>query len=707
MRQGLDQMVSSLFPALIGTSAIAALLVNAYAISLDITGVLPHLFYIPVILAAYYYTRRGVVFTIGLSVLYCGMLAILQPTQWTILIQGIERCVVFVVIAVVVSYLTILMQQEAEKSSSLSRIVESSNDAIIGKTPEGIITYWNTGAMHLYGYTAPEIIGKPVEILYPPARAAESRRLIEEIMHGRETGPHETEQVTKSGDRIHVVKSVSLIKSPDGNVTGISTIVHDITEQKLLRDEIRKSEERYRAFFTTSRDAVFMTSVEGTWLDFNDAALELFGFSSREELKEKKVREMYADNAERDAHIRKILEIGYTKEYPVKLRRKDGTLIDVVITSVALRDSAGAITSFQGTIRDMTEQLKSVRALQDSEVKFRTLADYTYDWEYWIDPERSIIYTTPSCERITGYSDTEYLKNPDLVNRIIHPEDRAVMTGHLSQFDTYDEQESFDIRILHRNGKIRWINHVCQPVFSADKKFLGRRVSNRDITDRKMVEMSLSLANRKLGMLSSITRHDILNQLMALKAFLELSKEIEKEPVLLGFIEKEEKAADVIQRQIEFTRYYEHIGVNAPEWQNAAETFLSAAAQLPLGSIRLTCTESDIEIYADPLIEKVFYNLIENSLRHGRTVTAISFSSNEQERGMVFTYRDDGAGIDTEIKAHLFQKGFGKHTGLGLFLIREILSITGISIQETGVPGEGVRFEIAVPKGMYRIVGNR
>jgi signal transduction histidine kinase len=276
------------------------------------------------------------------------------------------------------------------------------------------------------------------------------------------------------------------------------------------------------------------------------------------------------------------------------------------------------------------------------------------------------------------------------------------MAGHLSAFDAREEPEALDFRIIHRDGTIRWINHVCQPVFSADRRFLGRRVSNRDITDRKLVEMSLSLVNRKLGMLSSITRHDILNQIMALRGFLELSKEIEKDPVILGFVEKEINAANGIQRQIEFTRYYDHIGVKAPEWQNAAETFLSAAAQLPLGSITLTCTVSDIEVYADPLIEKVFYNLIENSLRHGGTVTAISFSSDERENGMTLTYRDDGAGIDPGSRAYLFQKGFGKHTGLGLFLIREILSITGISIHETGEPGKGVRFEITVPVGMFR-----
>ena len=114
---------------------------------------------------------------------------------------------------------------------------------------------------------------------------------------------------------------------------------------------------------------------------------------------------------------------------------------------------------------------------------------------------------------------------------------------------------------------------------------------------------------------------------------------------------------------------------------------------------------SGLEIFADPLIEKVFYNLIENSLRHGEHVTTIWFSSSETDAGLVISYRDDGVGITGEDKKKLFQRGFGKHTGLGLFLSREILSITGITIRETGEPGKGVCFEILVPKGTYRDTG--
>ena len=189
--------------------------------------------------------------------------------------------------------------------------------------------------------------------------------------------------------------------------------------------------------------------------------------------------------------------------------------------------------------------------------------------------------------------------------------------------------------------------------------------------------------------------------------YLELSKETVKDPVFLDYIAKEMDAAGAIERQIEFTRFYESIGVNAPQWQDVTERIRSAASQLNLEEITFDILIPPVQVYADALIEKVFYNLMENSLRHGGRVTRMSFSFEEEQNGAVITYRDDGEGISLEFKQKLFRRGFGKHTGLGLFLSREILSITGITITENGEPQKGVRFEIRVPKGSYRVTSTQ
>ncbi|MFH0968187.1 MAG: ATP-binding protein [Methanobacteriota archaeon] len=204
-------------------------------------------------------------------------------------------------------------------------------------------------------------------------------------------------------------------------------------------------------------------------------------------------------------------------------------------------------------------------------------------------------------------------------------------------------------------------------------------------------------------MLSSITRHDILNQLMVLRNYLELSKEDEKNPEILEYMEKEDKAAEAIENQITFTKYYQDIGIEAPAWQQVDEYIRTSVIELRIIDIPVDVSFLDLEIYADHLIQKVFYNLMENSLRHGEEITRIVFSFQETESGGMIIYEDDGVGISDEDKKQLFRRGFGKHTGLGLFLSREILSITGIKIQETGKPGQGVRFEILIPQGKYRM----
>lgn len=127
------------------------------------------------------------------------------------------------------------------------------------------------------------------------------------------------------------------------------------------------------------------------------------------------------------------------------------------------------------------------QALRASEERYRTVADFTHDWEYWTGESGRLLYISPSCERITGYSAQEFLENPDLVTRIIHPDDLAAVEQH-DRDRTDTATRSLDYRILHRNGEVRWIGHVCQPVYTQDGKPLGWRASNRDITHRKRAE---------------------------------------------------------------------------------------------------------------------------------------------------------------------------------------------------------------------------
>lgn len=227
-----------------------------------------------------------------------------------------------------------------------------------------------------------------------------------------------------------------------------------------------------------------------------------------------------------------------------------------------------------------------------------------------------------------------------------------------------------------------------------------------DISDIKMAQDALQLANKKLNLLSEITRHDIRNKLTVMGGYLDLLKERPSEAQHSMYVRKMKDTVTVIGENIEFTRLYQNLGIVAPAWQNVHQVFFNACSHVDIKKIRVQSDTKGYEIYADPLLERVFYNLVENAILHGNHVTLVRISARESEFGLIISLEDNGIGIPVPDKVRIFTKGFGKNTGLGLFLAKEILSITHITIQETGEYRHGARFEMHLPREMYRIAKN-
>jgi signal transduction histidine kinase len=227
-----------------------------------------------------------------------------------------------------------------------------------------------------------------------------------------------------------------------------------------------------------------------------------------------------------------------------------------------------------------------------------------------------------------------------------------------------------------------------------------------EIRERKGMEQAVLSANTKLQLLNDITRHDIINSLTGLFLLLNRSESKVRDTELLSEIRKEKEIADLIHRQIAFTRDYQEIGLRKPEWQNVEDIITKAWIGHKIGSVRIDSQIHGLEIFADLLLEKVFYNLIDNASRYGGpAMTTIRFTTHREGDSMVIVCEDDGLGVPEEARKNLFRRGFGKNTGYGLFMIREILSISGLTITENSKPGSGARFEILVPKGLYRCTG--
>ena len=251
--------------------------------------------------------------------------------------------------------------------------------------------------------------------------------------------------------------------------------------------------------------------------------------------------------------------------------------------------------------------------------------------------------------------------------------------------------------------KPRYFDVLVMPIGERMANSSGHLFLFRDVTDRKQSELALASAHKKINLLSSITLHDISNKLHVVQNYLELTLMNAKDPVQIDYINRQEMAVQAIREQIEFSRDYQHIGVEAPVWQNMSACVTRTRQQVDSKNVTVTCTTGTMEVFADPMLEKVCYNLLDNAFKYGgQRLSAITVSAQQSGNDMLIIVEDNGGGIAPADKDRLFERGFGKNTGLGLFLSREILAITDIGIRETGTPGNGARFEIRVPDGEFR-----
>ncbi|HDQ07883.1 MAG TPA: PAS domain-containing protein [Methanoculleus sp.] len=258
----------------------------------------------------------------------------------------------------------------------------------------------------------------------------------------------------------------------------------------------------------------------------------------------------------------------------------------------------------------------------------------------------------------------------------------------------------------------RFYELSCTPVTGRVADQEGFIVFIHDITEKRRYRDKLSEANRKINLMADITRHDILNQVQGITMILELIRMEEPaapESRLLHYLGLIERGAVNIEHQISFTRDYQDVGVDSPVWQNVGAVVAEAAGLLSSRNLTVTAETgaADYEVYGDPLLGKVFYNLFENAARHGgeniSTVTVHAAPVEGGEGALLITIQDNGEGIPEGLKERIFDPSFGKNTGFGLFLTREILSITGIAIHETGTEGEGACFAVTVPPGAWRM----
>jgi PAS domain S-box-containing protein len=554
------------------------------------------------------------------------------------------------------------------------------------------------------GLTPGQVIGRMVnEVIPEPSlslvlekyrQAAETKT----IVRWEETSDYPAGRVT--GD-----VSISPIVDSAGTCISLIGSVHDITGRKRMEEALREREERYRLLTECMKDVVWQMDASMTFTYVSPSVLQQCGYTPEEVVgkrlsdfitpaSEKEVRARMAERKEQEGG-------GFYRGSSIYLLEqvcRDGTTLMTEVVTNPVFDAQDHFTGWRGISRDITERRRAEEALRTSETGFRDFFNNTGDAITIHDLQgRFLVVNDEICRRL-GYSREELLKmspadidEPEYGEKVRDRIATLQQTGRLV-FETVHRRK--DGTRIPTEVSSRLITYHGKPAIIS---------TGRDITGRKLVEDSLRRANNRLSLLSAVTRHDITNQLMLVQGWTSLMEKNRPDRESAEYLRKITSSLEKISAMIRFIREYESIGFSPPVWQDCTSLIDTAGNQASSGKVTVKNTiPGGVEVFADPLIARVFYNLTDNAVRHGGKITTVCFSAKESADELLITCEDDGDGIPADEKERIFERGFGKNTGMGLFLVREILLITGITIAETGIPGTGARFEICVPGGAWR-----
>lgn len=598
--------------------------------------------------------------------------------------------------------LDITSQHETQESLLNSeeryrRIVDTAEEGIWQTDNRLKIVYVNKKIADMLGYSEGEMMGKNAFSFIPEEDIRTHQERIDRRKLG-ENDRYEQRLIKKDGTLCWFFVSANAIVNPEGTFGGSVAMFSDITERKLVEEYLKISEERFRGLFDTISSGVAIYSVipDGSSgkdyiiEDFNRKALEIEGKKKEEVVG----RSLYDLRPSIDEYglipiFQQVWMTGEPGFHPQKI------YVDDAYTNWyenrVFRLQSGEIVAIYD---DVTETKQAEEALRESEREYRDLANSIGDIFFAMDTDLRYIFWNKASEEITGIPAEQALGKTIFD---LFPGEAGEKTGEIYQEVLRTKKPRTFLNPFYLNER----NYIFEiNVYPSER---GLSVLSRDLTERTMIEDALKESTQKVLLLTRITRHDIFNELCAVRLLHDLMQESEDTEETLDLISRSLDSIGRIEQVINFTREYDDFGIAASGWLMIKRVILQARDEAPDGVISIEVEiEENLEVYSDPIIRRVFSTLIENAVRHGGQITSIRFFSHEDNDSLIIACEDDGRGIPEDEKVAIFRYGYGKNTGIGLFIATEILSITGLSIRECGNFGEGARFEILVPAGKWR-----
>jgi PAS domain S-box-containing protein len=615
----------------------------------------------------------------------------------------------------------------------LASIVESSNDAIIAKSLDGVIQSWNAAAERLFGFTAEQAVGRHISLVIPAERIAEEDHIIARLKAGQRIEHFETERMRSDGKRILVSLTISPIKEASGNVVGASKIVRDVTRQRQIEERERElltqaaeANAKFQAFFDQGALFAGIMDVDGTILEPNRLSWEGCGYT-KEQIVGKPFWEgpWWAPSPSLVEQIKKASaqaaagEI-FRAELPYFVADGSERMADVTIQPI--RDETGRVLFLAPTGNDITDR----KLAEADREKFVTLIENSTDFIAMCDLNGIPFFVNRAGLELVGLESIEQARRTP-VSEFFFPEDQDWIMNEFFPSVIQKGHGEVEVRFRHfKTGEARWMAYKVLKLTDAAGRPLGFATVSQDVTQRKRLEddlrglaADLSEADRRKNEFMATLAHELRNPLAPMSNMLEVLKQADADADVL------KRARDTIERQLgqmvrlvddllDLNRVtHDRLELRQSQIELSSVIYQAIEVARPLiesanHNLQVELPEEPIYLQADPArLAQVFGNLLNNSSKYTQPGGNIWLRAQLVDGDVVVTVKDDGVGIPNDKLSSIFdmftqvdrsaERSQGG-LGIGLTLVKRLIQMHGGSVEARSAgEGQGSEFVVRLP----------
>jgi len=635
-------------------------------------------------------------------------------------------------VGVVLIFRDITERRRAERTRSyLAAIVESSDDAIIGKTIEGVITSWNTGAERIFGYTAGEIIGRPITVLIPPERHAEEHEILKRLSRGERIEHYVTTRIRKDGSLLVISLSISPIKESTGKIIGASKIARDITERQRSAEALRQSERLFHLLADSAPMMVWLSGKDKLCTFFNKRWLDFRGRMMQQELGNSWTEGVHPEDLERCLHIY-VTAFDERKEFEMeyRLRRHDGVYRWILDKGIPLFSPEDTFTGYIGSSVDITERKEAEEALRVAEEQLRLVTDNmaaavtrcSRDLRYeWVSPV---------------YAQWLRRKQEDIVGRpileVIGTEGYEAIRPHMERVLS-GAREEYVAFVNFEGPGLRWIHAVYMPTKDSAGSVNGWVAVVSDITDRRQLEVEreellqreheararAEEVNQLKDEFLATVSHELRTPLTAILGWATLLRAgglgAKQSELALETIERNAKTqAELVEDLLDVSRIItgklrlDVRPVRLPSVVESAVRSVAPAAEAKGIRIQTVIDPNAGPVSGDPArLQQVLWNLLSNAIKFTPQGGRVQVRLERINSHIEIIVSDTGQGIRADFLPYVFDRfrqaeggSRRQHSGLGLGLaiVHHLVELHGGTVRvDSPGEGQGATFTVRLP----------